>query len=381
MNRTSELFDNRIADWLEDDPVEAPPQVLETVLAAVPSIPQRRASGPFGRALFWPGLRFAPAAATIVVAALLLVGLALSVIGPPPSPTPTPVATPISLVSFESPLYGYSISHPEGWRVTPANERIAGINPPFVDTGVADQFNGVSGGPNANTTIVAAMSEVAVGTTLDRWTGQTAGAVCGTPTEPKETIQVAGLPATVSTFARCNSYFHIWVTLVRGTQAFHIVWLNFSGTETADRALLDRVLATFVLPETQSAVTPAPTGAGEPIPEELIGAWHHPAPGWWWFLRAGDAECVQAVRTELDCAVWQRGTTPREIGIATFVGGDLRVTWRSGFCTGITSTYSVALSGDSLTLVDIGGGCEGGNFALTRAGSGSAPTAPPPPTP
>lgn len=36
-------FDQRIADWLEDDPDNAPDAVLTTVLAAFPSIPQRRA--------------------------------------------------------------------------------------------------------------------------------------------------------------------------------------------------------------------------------------------------------------------------------------------------------------------------------------------------
>ena len=43
MNRSTEPdFDPRIADWLEDDPNLAPSQALETVLAAYPSIPQRR---------------------------------------------------------------------------------------------------------------------------------------------------------------------------------------------------------------------------------------------------------------------------------------------------------------------------------------------------
>jgi hypothetical protein len=36
-------FDQRIADWLEDDPTLAPPEVLGTILAAFPSIEQRRA--------------------------------------------------------------------------------------------------------------------------------------------------------------------------------------------------------------------------------------------------------------------------------------------------------------------------------------------------
>ena len=39
---TSPEFDPRIADWLEDDPDDAPDAALETVLAAFPSIPQRR---------------------------------------------------------------------------------------------------------------------------------------------------------------------------------------------------------------------------------------------------------------------------------------------------------------------------------------------------
>jgi hypothetical protein len=63
------------------------------------------------------------------------------------------------------------------------------------------------------------------------------------------------------------------------------------------------------------------------------------------------------------------------------VGRDLLVAWKTGFCSTIKSTYSVALESDSLTLVDIGGGCDGGTFALTRAGTGTAPSAPPPPAP
>ena len=44
MNRSDEtLFDPRIADWLEDDPHTAPDQALDVVLAAFPSINQRRA--------------------------------------------------------------------------------------------------------------------------------------------------------------------------------------------------------------------------------------------------------------------------------------------------------------------------------------------------
>ena len=224
MSRTNELFDDRIAEWLEDDPLQAPPQVLQTVLAALPSVPQRRA-----------GLAWLPAAlprawqlAAAVVLVLAVSFLALQALNPPSvAPSQSPQTTPVP-----------------------------------------------------------------------------------TPT---------GIPPTAS---------------------------------------------------------PVPAA---PVPAELVGAWYNPAPGWWWFLRAGDPTCVQAVQTQLDCVVWQRGTTPREIGSATMSEPDLMVTWKTGFCTGTHSTYSVAFDGDSLNLVDIGGGCEGGTIVLTRAGTGSAPTAPPPP--
>jgi hypothetical protein len=233
MNQTRELFDDRIADWLENDPLQAPPQVLETVLAAVPSVPQRRA-----------GLAWQPAAlprvwqlAAAVALVLVLSFLGLQVLTPPTvAPSQSPQTTPI---------------------------------------------------PSATTFAPAP-----------------------TPT---------------------------------------------------------------VAPPTASPI------AATPVPDALIGAWYNSAPGWWWFLRAGDPTCVQAVQTQLDCVVWQRGTTPREIGSAAMSDVHLKVAWRTGFCAGITSIYSVALDRDSLTLVDIGGGCQGGTFSFTRAGTGAAPTAPPPP--
>jgi hypothetical protein len=97
------LFDQRIADWLEDDPRHAPGQVLETVLAALPSIPQRRALRMPRRFQTMPMLTRLAAAAFVGV---LAVGGALYLIqpgkppvaGPSPTPgvssSPTPTATP-----------------------------------------------------------------------------------------------------------------------------------------------------------------------------------------------------------------------------------------------------------------------------------------------
>lgn len=96
---TDPFFDQRIADWLEGDPRQAPDQVLETVLAALPLIPRRRVyRAPWDTA---PALaRLAVAAAICALAvggALYLNWLELPAIGGPgatPSAEPRPSQPP-----------------------------------------------------------------------------------------------------------------------------------------------------------------------------------------------------------------------------------------------------------------------------------------------
>ena len=384
MNRTTDLFDGRIADWLEDDPTQAPPQVLDTILAALPQISQRR-SAPWALPQLVSTRRFGVALALLAVGALLL-ALAAVIVGPPEPPPTTPTET-----TFTSPVYGYTVRHPADWSIVPGKRQLRADALPCAECEEPDNFWVV---PD-EVAITIAGSELPAATTLEAWTASVIeriparfGTFIG-PLSNQSAVSVGGATGTLSVHVSQDATV-LWITVVRGTEGWHLVWTDVPNVDPATiRPRFDAFLATFAFPAgTLTTAAPGPTtaptaspAAAEPIPDELIGAWHHPAPGWWWFLRAGDPECAQAVRTELDCVVWQRGTTPREIGIATFAGDDLKVTWRSGFCTSRTSTYSVALIGDSLNLVDIGGGCEGGNFGLTRAGTGSAPTAPPPPTP
>lgn len=91
-------FDPRIADWLEADPDHAPPETLEAVLAAFPSIPQRRASRVPWR--FTTMNRFMPIGAAAVIA-IVVVGGALLMLRPNgsgvgTSPTASPSASPPS---------------------------------------------------------------------------------------------------------------------------------------------------------------------------------------------------------------------------------------------------------------------------------------------
>ena len=102
MNRSTELdFDPRIADWLEDDPNLAPRQAIGHVLAAYPSIPQRRPMGvPRRLTTMTMPIRLATAAVVGVLAvggAYYLSQPAQPAVGPPaptssasPSPAPTP---------------------------------------------------------------------------------------------------------------------------------------------------------------------------------------------------------------------------------------------------------------------------------------------------
>jgi WD40 repeat protein len=82
-------FDDRVADWLEGDPDDAPGQILETVMAALPSIPQRRAMRLPRRPLIMNRFAYLAAAATLAIIAVIGVGAG----GLLNSPAPTIVAS------------------------------------------------------------------------------------------------------------------------------------------------------------------------------------------------------------------------------------------------------------------------------------------------
>ena len=128
------LFDPRIADWLEDDPHAAPDLALDIVLAALPSIKQRRAGRVPRRFLEVFNMRTGLVAAATVIA--ISIG-GLYMLGPRPtgpgasisSPTaptvpsvrptvaPSPTGAPFP---FTSPRYRYAVTVPAGWAVTAA---------------------------------------------------------------------------------------------------------------------------------------------------------------------------------------------------------------------------------------------------------------------
>ena len=125
MNRSTELdFDQRISDWLEDDPNLAPRQAIETVLAAYPSIPQRRPMGlPRRLTTMTMPIRLATAAVVGVLAvggAYYLSQPAQPAVGPPaptssasPSPAPTSQPPATSAAEAGSGSAHYEITGPD----------------------------------------------------------------------------------------------------------------------------------------------------------------------------------------------------------------------------------------------------------------------------
>jgi hypothetical protein len=123
------------------------------------------------------------------------------------------------------------------------------------------------------------------------------------------------------------------------------------------------------------------TTAVTPLPDEMLGAWYTSGPQFLWFIRAGDPACTAIARTELDCLVVQPGTGADSAGAASIQAGQVTIDWVSGYCNAVIGRYAYSLNGDSLVLTEQPDGCQGGNLMLSRAGTGTTPTAPPPPTP
>jgi len=137
-------FDQRIADWLEDDPDDAPDIVLETVMAAFPSIPQRPAvRGPWRLPVMFIN-RAAAAVLSIVVlvagAGFLLRGLGGSGPGGPPT-SPSPALSPSTSATglpsaSRSPVpTAIPTLSPNGdGAIAPGMYRVAGFATPFTVT-------------------------------------------------------------------------------------------------------------------------------------------------------------------------------------------------------------------------------------------------------
>jgi len=160
-------FDPRIAAWLEDDPANAPAKVLETVLSALPSIPQRRAAlrVPWRYSSMITPARFVAgigAAVAITLGGLILIGRT-PIVGNPSTPTTAPSPT----VQPNGPLDGTSWTTQIARSDTPAGVPEIAVGTWTLDFIAAPGYgttmflgNPRGGGPNYRTTYLSA-NEVA----------------------------------------------------------------------------------------------------------------------------------------------------------------------------------------------------------------------------
>jgi hypothetical protein len=124
---------------------------------------------------------------------------------------------------------------------------------------------------------------------------------------------------------------------------------------------------------------PTPTTIAEPVPDAMLGAWYMSAPAFWSFFRAGDEVCVKLARTDRDCLTYQLGDAVPAIGSASMAGRILNIDWLTGYCAHQRTSFGIGLSGDTLKFFDQPDDCGGDTWTMTRAGTGSAPSAPRPP--
>jgi hypothetical protein len=284
-------FEQQFSDWLEDGPADAPDHVLETVLAAFPSIPQRRGvlrvpwrnSSMNGYARIVAGVA---AVVAIAVGALFVVprlqpgnvggqpSAPLPMQSPSPTPSatlaPTPSSTPIdpsTWTSFRSARHGYSISYPADWTVTPATAPwLAGTDPGSPPNATLDVFTGA--GTNGPTFVVVSQP-LAKGVTGTAWLtayeslGATRmPAVCWPPPDQMEPTTIGGQPASIHGGSGACGFTEA-VAIVGGRVYELTGYPTRSASGVFDRALFDAFLSTVQFDPTSAddrpAVSPKPS--------------------------------------------------------------------------------------------------------------------------
>lgn len=181
------LFEHAVRDWLEDGSDRTPPAAIDAVLLAVKTTPQERdlriprrfSQMPFSIRL----------AAAIAIVAVIGVGALTFFRGPsfgPPRPTavPSPSSTllptaapfstlgvldPPSFRTFTSPLYGFTIGHPEEFTQEAATRpwTFEDDAAEFLALEAEDSF--IAGPDGAQVRVSAWSLSVEPGTTIDAW--------------------------------------------------------------------------------------------------------------------------------------------------------------------------------------------------------------------
>lgn len=316
-------FDAQLLDWLEAGPARAPLQIMETVSAAIPSIPQRRARRVQWRFHSMPGLfKLAVGVATIMVA--LAGGLILGSFPSPSLLTVSPVPTAGTTPAAEPEPVG---SNPSGtWHAS--RNGVYGMNGGHYELDVAADSPLIARGPDGR--------EVLLGSARDAPAGQVAFG-------PTDRCPGSGTYAYVMS----DDFVRLTVdavsddcvdrrTLLAG--AWDRSSISYALTPRRPYQVeLDPTVA-FSIPQGFANPTGEPPGVFVGLGD--VGASHQPAPSMW--VEAGDffaqiliREDVPLDRCDLDLGsvapsatiedfiAWNRATTGATVSepMPTTIGG------------------------------------------------------------
>lgn len=280
-------FEDRLAEWLEDAPADAPDVVIKTVLAAFPSIPQRR--GALRVPWRFPLMnRYAPALIGIAaVAVVAVVGLTLinrpqpAPIGGLPSPstspsvaptvTPTPAPTTINTSTwspFTSVRHGVTLRRPSDWTATAATAPWPpGTDAPNPPNPVLDVLTSPLGN---GTSFVIVSQALPKGVTGDAWlaTHEQIGGTqfpngCWAAPAQMESITVGGQQGWIhGGLDQCGFTEAI---VFAGGRLYELTGYTPPGfNSTFDRALFDTFLSTVQFDPTKA--NDRPTASASPRP-------------------------------------------------------------------------------------------------------------------
>jgi hypothetical protein len=131
-------------------------------------------------------------------------GGASSVANPTPSPTavivPSPSAAPTGSTrakSFTSATYGYSLTVPAGWSVTPASARWDGTSSLSSDSAEVDQFIGPASATASGVATPYAKKLLDYVLDLIHWTYKYHGDTCPPTPESQTPVKMGGVPGTL----------------------------------------------------------------------------------------------------------------------------------------------------------------------------------------
>ncbi len=257
-------FDQRLVDWLEEGPTDAPDQVLETILAALPSIPQRRAaqrvpwrlSSMNGYTRLVAGI--AAVAAIFLGVLVLRPGSSPSAVGTTPSApaitpapsapsaSPTPAGSPTApstagWAPFTSAWYGFSAAYPPGYTPKRATLHWNLVRDQTVFHDAIDSFTA----PSGSLALEGYGTRLPAGTTSDAFLAEyiapNLSSNCYEHPDQWESVTVDGHPARIAR-SGCSAAFHAAEAIV--VVGDRIWWFGMQGP---DEALLRAYLTTIRL--------------------------------------------------------------------------------------------------------------------------------------